>query len=70
MTRADARAEKKAISFSTDKNEVEEISKFIEEGWEIVKLVPYGKRYIGIMEKNPNKEHIVYIPPKKMIVIK
>lgn len=64
--------EKKVISFSADKNEMDEINKAIEAGWSIVKLVPCGNRYIGMMEKHPHKhdeEHII-IPPKKKIVIK
>ncbi|XVN42990.1 MAG: DUF2674 domain-containing protein [Candidatus Rickettsia vulgarisii] len=68
-------AEKKVISFSVDRNEMDEINKSIEAGWAIVKLVPCGNRYIGLMEKHHHnskndKEHVVYIPPKKKIVIK
>ncbi|WP_375326822.1 DUF2674 domain-containing protein [Candidatus Tisiphia endosymbiont of Nemotelus uliginosus] len=63
----------KIISFSEDKADIEKTQSIINEGWSIVKLVPCGNHYVGVMEKVTYdhsisaEEQLIYIPPKKKI---
>ncbi|WP_341756942.1 MULTISPECIES: DUF2674 domain-containing protein [unclassified Candidatus Tisiphia] len=64
----------KIISFAENKSDVDKITQFIMDGWAIVKLMPYGNYFIGVMEKmNYNttindQDRTVYIPPRKKII--
>ncbi|WP_341764169.1 DUF2674 domain-containing protein [Candidatus Tisiphia endosymbiont of Beris chalybata] len=63
----------KIISFSEDKSDIDRTQSILNEGWSIVKLVPCGNHYVGVMEKPTYdtslsaEEQLVYIPPKKKI---
>ncbi|BFD45957.1 MULTISPECIES: DUF2674 domain-containing protein [unclassified Candidatus Tisiphia] len=72
MTRV--KPHQKIISFAENKSDLDKITQFIMDGWAIVKLMPHGNYFIGVMEKmnydnNINdQEKIVYIPPRKKII--
>ncbi|MES2214995.1 MAG: DUF2674 domain-containing protein [Pseudomonadota bacterium] len=64
--------EQKLVSFRASDVELMSIQSDIEEGWNIVSLVPSGSYYIGIMEKNnafsrSEEKDAIYIPPRKKI---
>ncbi len=64
----------KIISFSENKSDLGKITQFIKDGWAIVKLIPYGNYFIGVMEKMQHdhtindQDRTVYIPPRKKII--
>lgn len=66
----------KFISFSLDPSDIRKVEQLKDDGWAIVRLVPYGNQYVGIIEKfshdnsNNPEEQVIYIPPKKKISFK
>ncbi len=64
----------KIISFAENKSDVDKITQFIMDDWVIVKLMPYGNYFIGVMEKMQHdhtindQDRTVYIPPRKKII--
>jgi hypothetical protein len=68
MTRA--RPEQKLVSFRASDTELMNIKLDIQDGWNIVSLVPSGSYYVGIMERADSSKEangVVYIPPRKKI---
>lgn len=62
----------KLVSFSSNKEKLDEISREIENGWYFINLVRNGNCYIGIMELNSDKnieQESVFIPARKKIKI-
>ncbi len=49
MTRV--KTHQKIISFAENKSDLDKITQFIMDGWAIVKLMPHGNYFIGVMEK-------------------
>ncbi|MDN3031054.1 MULTISPECIES: DUF2674 domain-containing protein [Rickettsieae] len=64
----------KIISFAENKSDLDKIAQFIKDDWAIVKLMPYGNYFIGVMEKMQHdntinaQDQTVYIPPRKKII--
>lgn len=62
--------EQKFVSFRASDAELLNIKLDIQDGWNIISLVPSGSYYVGIMEKaNSSRDvsGVVYIPPRKKI---
>ncbi|WP_341747721.1 MULTISPECIES: DUF2674 domain-containing protein [unclassified Candidatus Tisiphia] len=72
MTRV--KPHQKIISFAENKSDLDKITQFIIDGWAIVKLMPHGNYFIGVMEKMhhdvtiDDQDKIIYIPPRKKII--
>lgn len=58
----------KIVMFSENKGDIDKITQSMNDGWAIVKLLPHGNYFIGIMEKMrhdlniPNDERTIFIP--------
>ena len=60
--------QRKLISFTENKSEIEKVKEDMENGWSIVNLIKNGIYYAGIMERGGDNESL-YIPPRKKIKI-
>jgi hypothetical protein len=64
--------EQKLVSFSSNSEEIDNVSRDIENGWSLINLVRNGSYYVGIMELNKGaaaSSETLFIPPRKKIKI-
>lgn len=66
------RPEQKLISFTENDAELTKVRLDIQDGWNIISLIPSGGYYVGIMEKtsassSSKNNDGIYIPPRKKI---
>jgi len=65
--------QQKIVMFSEHKVDIDKITQSMKDGWTIVKLLPHGNYFIGIMEKirhdlntSPD-EKTIFIPPSTKV---
>lgn len=55
----------KIVMFSEHKGDIDKITQSMNDGWTIVKLLPHGNYFIGIMEKI---RHDLNVPPNEKTI--